>query len=143
MVSCFDVNGDKNIDIPLDYKIKKLPKEIKAIEFKNYKQYNMYHSAFALYSSNDEYLVVIPDNIINKITASYNKKSKEMTVTEKNTKATLFSVKPVLKATYDSEKYKGYSVALEDNGYCYLIKQGSSSIKISDNDLKSYIKTIN
>ena len=64
-----------------------------------------------------------------------------MTVSNKKTKNTVFSVMPVLKAVYNEAEYTDYTVILDQSGYYYLARTGNDkSIKISTDELKKLIK---
>lgn len=143
MLSSLDINDDKLIEIPTEYSIKKLPSQIKAVDFKNFKHSVLIHNSYALYVNDDKYLVKIPDEYIDKIIVKYNESNRSMSVVNKKTKNEIFSVMPVLKATYSKEKYNDYTVVLEDAGYAYLAKQGNDEIKITADDLKKSVKAIN
>ena len=66
-----------------------------------------------------------------------------MSVFSKESKKEVFSIKPVLKATFNEDDYKGYTKILDASGYIYLAKIGNASdINITTNNLKKYIKSI-
>ena len=143
MIECMDINSDGRIEIPNDKKLKALPKEVSCINWKVYKKSTLIHTDYSLFAQNDGYTVVIPDKFIDKIKVEYDAATREMTVLSKESKKEIFSVIPVLKATYDESKYQGYSNIHDAFGYYYLAKIGNASdMKITINDLKEYIKTI-
>ena len=143
MVGSMDINSDKKIEIPLDKKLSGLPQEISCINWKVYKSSTLVHTDYSLFAKNDGYTVVIPDKYIDKIKVSYDKKTRETKVISKDKKKTVFSIIPVLKATYKERDYKGYTVIMDSSGYYYLAKTGDSSdIKITIENLKNYIKSI-
>ena len=144
LVQSMDINDDGYIDIPLDYKIDKLPRQVQAVNWKTYKTDTLIHTAYSLFAKNDKYVCVIPDKLVDSISVSYNLDTHEMSVINKDSKELIFSVMPVLKATYGEEKYEEYTKVLESSGYCYLVKQGDGGKKnISLDELKKYIKTVN
>ena len=139
-----DVNGDKLIEIPTDYKMKKLPKNIKAVDWKIYKNTVLVHSNYSLAVENDGYMVMLPDKVIDEISVSYNSKERLMTVKNKSTKKTVFSIKPVLKVSYDEKDYSDYKKVYEASGYCYLAREGNDSdIRITIKDLPQCVKLLN
>ena len=143
MVPCIDINEDKTIDIPTDYSMGKLPKQIKAVNWKAYKTDTLIHTAYSLFAKNDNYVVVVPDKMVDSITVSYNLENHEMSVINKGTKQLIYSIMPVLKATYKEKTYDGYTQVLEASGYCYLAKLGTDSKnKVTVDELKSYIKSV-
>ena len=143
MVPSMDINSDKKLEIPNDKKLSGLPKEISCINWKKYKSSTLVHTDYSLLAENDGYTVIIPDKYIDKIKVTYDKNTRETTVLSKEQKKTVFSVKPVLKATYKEKDYKDYTKILDSSGYYYLAKTGNASdIKITINDLEKYIKAI-
>ncbi len=143
MITSRDINSDGRIEIPIDEKLSSLPKQISCINWKVYKKSILIHTDYTLSCINDRYVVIIPDKYINKISVKYDGKTRMMTVSSKDSNQEVFRIIPVLKATYDESKYQGYSMILDNSGYCYLAKTaGNSDIDISIKDLKTFIKSI-
>ena len=143
MLSSRDINGDGRIEIPHDKKLKGLPKSVICSDWRAYKKTILIHTDYSLSPKNDGYLVVIPDKYINEIKVEYDSENKIMKVLSKDDKREVFSVRPVLKAKYNNEKFSGYTVVLSEKGYYYLAKTGDSEkVKISIDDLKKYTKSI-
>lgn len=141
LVNSCDINEDERIEIPTDTAIKGLPKNIKPLNWKIYNKTILVHTNYSLYVKDDNYNVIIPDKYFKNISATYNKKTREMTVINKKTKASVFSIMPVLKAVYDKNAYQGYSIILDKSGYYYLAKTSNDKeINISIDELKQYIK---
>lgn len=144
IINCIDINGDDLIDIPTNMSIKGLPEQVSAIDWRIYKSTTLVHTEYSLFVQQDGYHIVIPNNDIDKITATYDEDKREMTIINKSTKKPIVSVMPVLKAGYDKNNYEGYSVVLEKSGYCYLAKEGTDKgIKITTDDLKQSLKSVN
>ena len=143
MTESLDIDSDGRIDIPLDYPTGGLPKQISAIDWCVYKNTTLIHTAYSLLAQNDMYIAVIPDDIIDKISVGYDVSTHEMSVINKSSKKLIYSVMPVLKATYSEDKYPQYKKLTEASGYCYLVKQGDDGIKFSDAELQKYIKSVN
>lgn len=140
-ICCMDVNEDGLIEIPSNHSMD-LPKGIKAVNWKIYKNTILLHSAYSLYSPKDNYTIVIDDDFIDKIKVSYNKNSRKMTVTNKKTNKKVFSVLPVLKAVYSESEYRNYSIILENSGYYYLAEIGTDSeYSVTVDRLKHNIKS--
>lgn len=145
MVTSIDINGDGNIEIPTDADIKKMPKEVSAVDWCVYQSSVLIHSCYSLSVSHDKYQILIPDKYFDKITVSYDEDKRTMTVSSKEEKKEIFTVMPVLKSHYDSksENFAKYTPLVSDSGYVYLAKTGDASdIKISTETLKEMIKTI-
>lgn len=141
LVNSCDINEDERIEIPTDTTVKGLPKNIKPLNWKIYNKTILVHTNYSLYVKDDNYNVIIPDKYFKNISATYNKKTREMTVINKKTKTAVFSVMPVLKAVYDENIYRGYDIILDKSGYYYLAKTSNDKeIKISIDELKQYIK---
>ncbi len=144
MLYCLDINGDSKIEIPSDYSINKLPKQVKAVDWNVYKNSTLIHSAYSLFAENDMYVVSVPDKLIDKISVAYNMDTHEMSVINKETNSAVYSVMPVLKATYSEDKYPEYKQIMEASGYCYLARLGNDNgISVSLDELKSNIKSVN
>lgn len=124
MIDSMDIDNDGLIEIPTDENIK-LPKQIKAVDWKVYQHTTLIHKAYSLLSENDHYTIIIPSKMLNKISVSYNNDTREMTVINKSTKKTVFTIQPVLKAVYDKNEYGDNSVVMEYSGYYYLAKLGN------------------
>ena len=143
MLASMDINSDGRIEIPKDKKLSGLPKGISCVNWNVYKKTTLIHTDYSLLVKNDGYTVVIPDKFIDKISVTYNEKERKMTVLSKESKKEVFSVIPVLKATYKQSNYKGYSKILDDSGYYFIAKVGDADdINISLKNLKTYIKSI-
>ncbi|WP_297129255.1 VCBS repeat-containing protein [uncultured Eubacterium sp.] len=141
LVNSCDINEDERIEIPTDTTVKGLPKNIKPLNWKIYNKTILVHTNYSLYVKDDNYNVIIPDKYFKNISATYNKKTREMTVINKKTKTAVFSIMPVLKAVYDENIYRGYDIILDKSGYYYLAKTSNDKeIKISIDELKQYIK---
>lgn len=141
MLNCMDVNSDGIIDIPSNYSLK-LPKYVKAVNWRIFKNTTLIHSAYSLYCTKDNYTILIDDDFINEIDVKYDSKTKQLTVLNKSTKNEVFSVLPVLKAVYEKESFAGYSIILEDSGFYYLGKAGNDTeYKITVDRLKQNIKS--
>lgn len=141
MIPSTDVDDDGLLEIPTDKK-KKTPKQVSAVNWKCYKNTTLIHKCYSLLVDTDNYFVTIPDKHFNKIKVSYDEKSKEMSVLNKSSKNLVFSIKPMLKATYDSNKDSDYSVVMENSGYYYLAKLGNDKdIKITIDEIKQFIKS--
>lgn len=140
LVPSMDVNNDKEIEIPSVYKLK-LPKQVAALNWMKYKNTTLVHSCYSLYAKNDNYTVVLDNDVFKKVTAEYNEKTNEMTVVNKNSGKKVFSVVPVLKAIYSSSNFSSYTVVMEKSGYYYLAKIGDDTdIKMNIDTIKSCIK---
>ena len=142
MITSRDVDGDGIIEFPVDTSMKKLPKEVKAFDWRYYDKKNSIsmHKINSVAVERDKYILLIPNKYFDDISVKYDSDKHTLTIKDKKSKDDVLSVMPVLKAVYSADKYKGYSKVLEDSGYCYLAKTADSDkIKITTDELKKLI----
>ncbi len=140
-IASMDLDSDNTIEVPIECGYTDYNNEVTIFDFCNYSRYVMLHKEYALFCERDGYIVTIPDAIVANVSASYNNDSHEMTVVNTNTQKRLFSMMPVLKATYSADKYPGYTVILEEKGYCYLAAEGDDeTLQMTAADLKNMIR---
>lgn len=140
MVPSMDVNNDGLIEIPTDKKVRKLPDEIMAVDWKIYKNTTLIHTDYSLLVKDDGYQVIISDKYIDNIIVGYDKENSVLSVYDKNSKQEVFSITPALKANFDESNYPGFSVILEDSGYYYLARiNEASDYSITFDELKQNI----
>ena len=143
MICSMDVNGDGYIELPLDAEGIKLPKQVEAINWKQYRNSVLRHVCYTLAVKKDDYQVLIPDDYFNEISVSYDAENSEMTVSDKKGNL-VFKINFLLKSQYndDPAAYADYTEMRSDSGYIYLAVCGNDSyIKISTDELKSMIKS--
>ena len=143
MISSMDVNGDGYIELPLDADGIKLPGQVEAINWKQYRNSVLRHVCYTLAVKKDGYQVLIPDDYFKEISVSYDTENSEMTVNDKKGKL-VFSINFLLKSQYNDNPsaYADYTEMMSDSGYIYLAVCGNDSdIKITTDELKSMIKS--
>lgn len=143
MLSSRDINNDGKIDIPLDADFE-VPNGVTAVNWKRYENTVLEHTAYSIGVEKDDYQLVIPDDMFEKIRVQYDASKSLLTVSDENDKL-IFNVQTVLKSQYtdNSVNYKssGYSVISEDVGYVYLSAVGSEAeISVNADELKNLIK---
>lgn len=143
MLTSMDINSDGKIDIPLDAETE-VPNGVTAVNWKRYENTVLEHTAYSLAVEKDDYQLVIPDDIFEKIKVQYDASTSTLTVTDENDKL-VFNILTVLKSQYtdNSANYtaSGYSVISEEVGYVYLTAFGSESeIKMNPEEMKNLIK---
>lgn len=141
-INSVDIDGDKLIEIPTDKSLKGIPKKIKAVDWKVYKNTTLIHSNYSLVVMDDSYSVIIPDSYINNISVSYNEKKHLLNVKKKSDKADIFSVASVLKTSYDKKNYKDFIIVSEESGYYYLAKVNPSNKDLTIKDVKNNFKLL-
>lgn len=142
-INSTDIDSDKLVEIPTDKSIKGIPKKVKAVDWKIYKNTTLVHSNYSLVAVDDGYSVIIPDSYINNISVSYNDKKHILSVKMKSDKSDVFSVASVLKTAYSKEDYKNFAVVCEESGYYYLAKVSDSNKDITLKDIKNSFKILN
>ena len=143
MLTCMDVNGDGYIELPLDAEDIILPKQVEAINWKQYRDSKLSHVCYTVAVKKDNYQVLIPDAYFKKISVSYNAENSEMSVSDKNNNL-IFSITFLLKSQFNENPsaYADYTELMSDSGYIYLAVCGESSdIKITTDELKTMIKS--
>lgn len=141
-INSVDIDGDKLIEIPTDKSLKGIPKKIKAVDWKVYKNTTLIHSNYSLVVMDDAYSVIIPDSYINNISVSYNEKKHLLNVKKKSDNADIFSVASVLKTSYDKKNYKDFIIVSEESGYYYLAKVNPSNKDLTIKDVKNNFKLL-
>lgn len=144
MLSSRDINSDGKIDIPLDAEFD-APNGVTAVNWKRYENTVLEHTAYSIAVEKDDYQLVIPDDMFEKIKVQYDSTKSLLSVLDLNDNF-IFNVQTVLKSQYtdNSESYTnaGYSVISEDVGYVYLSAVGSGAeISVNTDDLKNLIKS--
>lgn len=143
MLNSRDINDDGKIEIPLDADFY-VPSGVTAVNWKRYENTVLEHTVYSIGVEKDDYQLVIPDDMIDKIQIQYDSSNSVLSVSDLNDNV-VFNVQTVLKSQYsdNSENYasSGYYVISEDVGYVYLSAVGSEAeISVSIDDLKNLIK---
>lgn len=140
MVTCRDLDGDGEVEIPKDAYIPNLPSQVQAIDWKVYKNTVLINSNYSLFVQNDNYLLIIPDNYFDDIAVGYDEALRSLTVSQLSSGNTMFTITPVLKSLYDESDYKDYEIIMDHSGYYYLAVVGENSA-IDTQQLKDLIKS--
>lgn len=140
MVNSMDIDNDGIIEIPLDANITNMPENVKAIDWKKYKNTVLVHNNYSLFIKDDNYLVLIPEEIFDKISVSYDAQTRTLTVSDAKSNTVLYSITLVLKSLYNENDYRDYEFIMEHKGYYYLAKFGENS-SIDTQQLKDLVKS--
>lgn len=143
MLTCRDIDGDGNIELPLDPKESNTPNEVRAVRWAQYDNSVLNTVCYSFAVEKDSYQIVFNENGFDKLYAEYNSEKSELTVFDSNSNA-VFSVLPVLKSHYDeaASDYSGYTEIMSNSGYVYLAQAfENSDISVSVDDLKLMIKS--
>ena len=140
MVNSLDIDNDGIIEIPQDVSVEGLPQTVNMLDWKALKNTVLVHDTYSLFVKDDSYLVLIPDDMFDKISVSYDNDSRTMSVNDVKQNNMLYSITPVLKSLYNEESYSGYELIMEHKGYYYLANFGENST-IDTQQLKDIIKS--
>lgn len=145
MLNSRDINDDDKIEIPLDAEFDELPSGVSAVNWKRYENTVLDHVAYSIAVEKDDYQLIIPDDMFEKIKVQYSPSDSLLTVTDADDNL-MFSVLAVLKSHYteNSSKYEaaGYFAVNEETGYVYLASVNSSpDAVVRVDDLKNMIKS--
>lgn len=139
-LSCEDVDGDGEIEIPLDKSVKKLPSNVNCQNWVSYKKTVLNHNAYSYSVAGDGYYIVLTDDEFKKLTPTYDKNARELVLS--NDKEECFRIITTTKSSYDGASFDGYEELFSDSGYVYLAKVNKkSAVSITINDLKNKLKT--
>lgn len=140
MINSRDIDGDGEIEIPLDRSVSSLPEEITAQNWVSYANTVLNHNTYSIACEKDCYLLVLNDEAFSKLKFSYSSDLRELTA--KNGNEEVFKILTVIKSGYDSSKFADYTEIYSDSGFAYLAKvNGQSAVKISIDDIKNSIRT--
>lgn len=135
-----DIDGDGEIEIPIDKSVSSMPEEITAQDWVSYKNTVLNHKAYSVACEKDGYILVLDDKLFSRLKFSYDSEKRELTA--KDDKQEAFRILTVIKSSYDSGKYDNYTEIYSDSGFVYLAKQNAGSkLSITADDLKNSIKT--
>ena len=140
MINSRDIDGDGEIEIPLDRSLSSLPEEITAQNWVSYRNTVLNHNTYSIACEKDCYLLVLKDDLLSKLTFTYTSDARELTA--KSGKEEVFKILTVLKSDYDSSKFADYTEIYSDSGFAYLVKVNpQSAVKVSTDDIKNSIRT--
>lgn len=140
MINSRDIDGDGEIEIPLDRSLSSLPEEITAQNWVSYRNTVLNHNTYSIACEKDCYLLVLKDDLLSKLTFTYTADARELTA--KSGKEEVFKILTVLKSGYDSSKFADYTEIYSDSGFAYLVKVNpQSAVKVSTDDIKNSIRT--
>lgn len=140
MINSRDIDGDGEIEIPLDRSVSSLPEEITAQNWVSYANTVLNHNTYSIACEKDCYLLVLNDEAFSKLKFSYSSDLRELTAKSGNEE--VFKILTVIKSGYDSSKFADYTEIYSDSGFAYLAKvNGQSAVKISIDDIKNSIRT--
>lgn len=139
MITCRDIDGDGEVEIPVDKSASGIPEQIDAQNWVAYKNTVLIHKAYSFACKTDGYIIRLNDDDFSKARLSYDADKRELTVSDG--KADAFKILTVIKSGYNSEEYSDYTEILSDSGFVYLARiYDGSQINITVDDLKDCIK---
>lgn len=143
MITSRDIDSDGVIEIPTDANLSKLPSGIEAQCWKTYANTVLSHKCYSVSCKRDGFIIVIPNDMFEKIKIEYNNDLRLFKVVDKKEKVTVFEILTVVKTNYNSQddKYSGYEKIFDDSGFVYLGKINTkSNIKIDTKTLENMVK---
>ncbi len=140
MITSRDINGDGEIEIPVDKSVSGLPGEVTAQSWVGYESTVLKHREYSYAVKRDGYLLVFDDDLFSKAYIEYDSDKRQLNVTDG--KDNIFSIITVMRANYDSADYSDFTEIYSDSGLVYLCNcNGNSEIKLTIDDIKSIIRT--
>lgn len=140
MITSRDINGDGEIEIPVDKSVSGLPDGVAAQSWVGYESTVLKHRTYSYAVKNDGYLIVLDDDLFSKAYVKYDSSKRQLDVTDGKKKA--FSIITVMRTEYNSNDYSGYTEINSDSGLVYLCSISSNSdINITADDIKNIFRT--
>ena len=119
--------------------MKGLPNQLTAQNWVDYDSTVLKHCAFSVACRRDGYLIVIDDDLFDKLAFSYDEDRRELSAVLDDTE--LFRIMTVIKSSYNSDNFADYYEIFSDSGFVYLAAVNSTDENvITVDDLKSCIK---
>lgn len=135
-----DVDGDGEIEIPVEVDVSSLPDGITAQDWVSYENTVLNHKSYSFACEKDNYILTLNDDIFSEVSLAYSSDSRELVV--KKGGSELFRILTVVKSSYNSGSYDGYIEIHGDSGFIYLAKiTGGSKAAVTIDDLKNSIIT--
>lgn len=139
MIISRDIDGNGSIEIPADKSVKGLPNQLTAQNWVDYDSTVLKHCAFSVACRRDGYLIVINDDLFDKLAFRYDEDRRELSAVLDDTE--LFRIMTVIKSSYNSDNFADYYEIFSDSGFVYLAAVNSTDENvITVDDLKSCIK---
>lgn len=140
MITSRDINGDGEIEIPVDKAVSGLPDGVTAQSWVGYESTVLKHRIYSYAVKSDGYLIALDDKLFAKAYAEYDSSKRELTITDGKKKA--FSIITVMRTDYNSKDYSGYTEIISDSGLVYLCSaESNSDIKLTVDDIKNMFST--
>lgn len=139
MITCRDINGDDEIEIPVDKSVSGLPDSVTAQNWVGYESTVLKHRAYSYAVKSDGYLIVLDDELFSKAYIEYDSTKRQLDVTDGMNKA--FSIITVMRTDYNSDDYSDYTEISSDSGLVYLCSVTDNSIiNVTVDDVKNIFR---
>lgn len=140
-VTCRDIDNDGVTEIPEDASSKKQTSEITPVEWVAYGNTVLSHKCYSFANRRDGYILVLPDDYFNSVKAEYDSEKRMLSIVGKKSKKSEIEIITLISSLYseEDEKYKDYTVVLNNSGFVYLAKTDDET-DIDINTLKELIK---
>lgn len=144
IINSKDIDGDGEVEIPVDAKADNLPKQITAQNWMIYKNTVLNHKCYTYSCKRDSYSLLVDDDLFADIIVRYDNDNRMMTVVSKDGEQEYFSIIAVVSSAYNSNELtlQGYTEIFTNSGFVYLAKvNNQSGVSFTIDDLKNMIKS--
>lgn len=144
IINSKDIDGDGEVEIPVDAKVSDLPEQITAQNWMIYKNTVLNHKCYTYSCKRDSYSLLVDDDLFDDVIVRYDNDNRMMSVVSKDGEQECFSIIAVVSSAYNSNELtlQGYTEIFTDSGFVYLAKvNNQSQVSFTMDDLKNMIKS--
>ena len=135
-----DINGDGEIEIPVDKAVSGLSDGVDAQSWVGYESTVLKHRVYSYAVKSDGYLIALDDKLFSKVYAEYDSSKREFSLTDGENK--VLSIITVMRTDYNSNDYSDYTEIISDSGLVYLCSINSNSdFNLTVDDIKNMFST--
>lgn len=144
IINSKDIDGDGEVEIPVDGKAANLPKQITAQNWMIYKNTVLNHKCYTYSCKRDSYSLLVDDDLFSDVSVRYDNDNRIMTLVSKDGEQEYFSIIAVISSAYNADELslQGYTEIFTNSGFIYLAKiNEQADISFTIDDLKNMIKS--
>lgn len=144
IINSKDIDGDGEVEIPVDGKADNLPKQITAQNWMIYKNTVLNHKCYTYSCRRDSYSLLLDDDLFSDVGIKYDNDNRIMTIVSKDGEQEYFSIIAVIGSAYNADELslQGYTEIFTNSGFVYLAKVNEQAdIRFTIDDLKNMIKS--
>ena len=139
LITSRDINGDGEIEIPVDKSVSGLPDGVTAQSWVGYESTVLKHRIYSYAVKSGGYLLVLDDEIFAKAYVKYDSSKRQLDITDGKDKA--FSIITVMRTEYNSNNFSDYTEICSDSGLVYLCSvSNNSKINVTVDDVKNIFR---